>query len=963
MENYYHSSNSQLLGSYHINNVNIPLESLYSIFDAGFYTKTSLNNAKGTVCVSAFDHWVKIGIASGFSPNENYNEQSYLSNHPEIIPYIRGSNMKGSVNQIYNSGLEYWLYMGYTTGKYDNSSVYTTYKMMTTSVDYLTADVYGKTIFLGMTATITMGDILIGNSNKLSEIQLTLSGDSSAAVIYVQKIYLLQYSVLSTSTINASGFSDISILKNSAFVAALTIQNLSINPIIYLFNTANANAKLTLVYNNMLQQSNTIYFKLQGIAVCPIIDLTGTSSFTKIAIESVGATINIFDGISSGVISQLITELIITGNQSINATFKDGIKISNIVSNVPATLKFSDATVGFGNRGVKATFLSSGSGIYFTTNTLNNNNIAFVGVNNILGVTLAAIPIDPANNSFTNLDTIDITDAILTQKNVTLSNFSNQIGTLILSSTTAASKAISVTGSNNKLIVYLGSINNFKVPLNQTAGHIFQLTGVQTSLTYNITGISASTNSVNHEISVRNVNTLNIILASGMQSNSTITVSADNTINTLNVSGGSTQGKYTINPTTTNTNSFNTVNASSCLGSTRIIFDNTLKEAWGSSQFSNIIIGNNKNETMYGGKSADIFQTGNGGVTRAMGNGGGDNYYYYCTATDGRLEILDFNATSDIINFSNLNMTKNGIGLMINGDGQPVIGNSTTSIYSINSLEGTLNATNNVIQYTGDAIDPLNTDFQKIRLQSSATKDSVIPFVYLDLSDRKYVHIGLLKFAKDTNSGSSLTSIITLSTIVDINNITSKNIKYVSDVQNIYQLDCGKSLPIKIENFHPGNDGDTLKIENCQYNNYIWMEANSANIAIGHNQPVSSGNEVIIATIPSIVDPLTITQTNTRLIEYTGGSITNPTTDTFKNIKINPSSDKDGFIPILYKRIADQKTHVEMGLLCYKKDSDIPDDLIRAVSFDDCAEVNDFTQYNFAVIGNLYITSTSPTDN
>ena len=141
MENYYHSSNSQLLGSYHINNVNIPLESLYSIFDAGFYTKTSLNNAKGTGCVSAFDHWVKIGIASGFSPNENYNEQSYLSNNPEIIPYIRGSNMKGSVNRIYNSGLEYWLYMGYTTGKYDNSSVYTTYKMMTTSMDYLTADV------------------------------------------------------------------------------------------------------------------------------------------------------------------------------------------------------------------------------------------------------------------------------------------------------------------------------------------------------------------------------------------------------------------------------------------------------------------------------------------------------------------------------------------------------------------------------------------------------------------------------------------------------------------------------------------------------------------------------------------------------------------------------------------------------------------------------------------------------
>ena len=810
-----------------------------------------------------------------------------------------------------------------------------------------------------------MGDILIGNSNKLSEIQLTLSGDSSAAVIYVQKIYLLQYSVLSTSIINASSFSDISILKNSAFIADLTIQNLSINPIIYLLNTANANAKLTLVYNNsMLQQSNTIYFKLQGIAVCPIIDLTGASSFTKIAIESVGATINIFDGISSGAINQLITELSITGNQSINATFKDGIKISNIVSNVTATLKFSDATIGSANHPVKATFLSSGSGIYFTTNTLNNNNIAFFGVNNILGVTLAAIPTNPGSNSFTNLDTVDITDAISTQKNVTLSNFINQIGTLILSSTTAASQAISVTASNNKLIVYLGSINNLEVPLNQTAGHIFELTGEQTSLTYNITGISASTNAVDHEISVRNVNTLNIILASGMQSNSTITVSADNTINTLNVSGGSTQGKYTINPTTTNTNSFNTVNASSCLGSTRIIFDNTLKEAWGSSQLSNIIIGNNKNETMYGGKSTDIFQTGNGGVTRAMGNGGGDNYYYYCTAADGGLEILDFNATSDIINFSNLNMTKNGIGLMINGNGQPVIGNSTTSIYSINNLEGTLNATNNVIQYTGDAINPSDSIFEKIKLQSPATKDSVIPFVYLDLSDRKYVHIGLLKFAKNTNSGSSLTSIITLSTIVDINNITSKNIKYVSDVQNTYQLNCDKSLPIKIENFHPGNDGDILQIKNCKYNNnYIWMEANSENIAMGPNQPVSSGDEVIIATITSIVDPLTIAQNNTRLIQYTGDFITNPTKDTFKNIKIDPSSDKDGFIPILYKRIADQKTHVEMGLLCYKENSDIPNDLIHAVSFDDCAAVNNFTQYNFAVMGGLYITSTSPTDN
>jgi hypothetical protein len=723
--------------------------------------------------IDAYDYWIKVGIRAGWSPNQFYDENTYLKDNPDVRAMVKGSAINPNTNIIFlDSGLQHWLLWGATQiialSRTSSAPVPSALTFTATVGDNLVADPFIGNLFIGSDVTIQTGDFADGINAALSSLTLLLNGDTGIAVI--RNIGTINATVLNNgATFYATKVSSLTTINSINSLGQLNVANLITNPALAVTNSSGG-FDITYVDSVFVTNNQTASISVEGmVGGAIILNNTNSGYFSTIAITSRGSTVNAINKLGgTGLIGS--ATLGITSSGEISISLDSAVSTIRTVTAAPkAAVIFNDSITGTTGNVLTATFSVAGSKIGFTGGQtfLTTNSINFTGTGNILSISPALINASGSiASAFTAgaISTLEVngqwSGALL------LTNFGTSINTVYLDGTSTAPAptlgAAAISTLPAGATVGLGMSSTAITSL----GGALTLNGTAGAVTINILGISPAS-AVADSLIINTFSTATINLSTvaiPTVANSLSFAISSTSVTTLTVTGGndSSSAVSFVLPSTTTT-----FNASASLSPVSVT-------------------GGSGNNTITGSTGADTIDAK--GITNSITGHGGlgatatDINLYKFTSPGGITTVTDFNAATssssvDKIQFLHDMNGPSGFTTFISGNGSMVTAGTTINISSWSAgTTITLAPANNLIKYTvanvanAAALGAILGSNVNLASGVAAVATSGFPIVY---SDGSNVRVAVFQWGDTSNiiSASPVVSDIAILTGVSITNM------------------------------------------------------------------------------------------------------------------------------------------------------------------------------------------------
>jgi len=565
--------------------------------------------------------------------------------------------------------------------------------------------------FSAQDTNIGVNDVIDGFDANLSvmNMAITTSGTTAAATFSNIGTYNLTYTA--AGTINAIKYTDV---KNVNFIGSASngfVTNLASVPMISLSNTGARTFGLS--------------FQAAALTDSPAVtvNLTGTTNGSKVTLNSLSGKISkVIYNVSNTSFNILagtalsngtgVTELDV--NTAANATslitIDSGVTtIRTVKADGITKLFFTDAITGSLNNGLNATFNTAGSRIGFGTGfNPSANIILFTGTDNALVLNSATMTgINGALAGFSNLDTLEITDALGAELNATF--FGTAIANINLNAALTANS--SIIQLQDKITINLGT--KYSSVTNMTASNALTTNSSAPAanriVNFKVLGNADSGATSYQHLVANGVGTVNVDISTSQTSNVNLNVGTSDGLNlnpNVNITGGNANSTIALGTVALT----GTYDASAALSNVTATGGSVASTIKGSHTGVNTFTTGIADNTFFGGNAADIF-TINAAATSVSiaGHFGeitvGNTYNLNGIHTGAPANLVDFNAGTnttavDKITFAG-NFTYGSIGRLISQNDLTTNGNAVVTQSTALSSAITLATGVNVLKATG----------------------------------------------------------------------------------------------------------------------------------------------------------------------------------------------------------------------------------------------------------------------